>query len=111
VVGGCQDKDYGFFDFHTQIYAFSQNWPPGNIVKPLPLKRWKRTSGHQKKPLMPEPKRTGQHQEPGKERQDTQVVSLPNPTHWCSRIYDKNKEPLRPIMKEDLGSGSFFICY
>ena len=28
VVRGCQDKDYGFFDFHVQIYSFSQNWPP-----------------------------------------------------------------------------------
>ena len=52
-----------------------------------------------------------QHQEPGKERQDTQVVSLPNLTLCCGRIYDMkmNKEPLRPNMKEDLGSGSFFI--
>jgi hypothetical protein len=32
------------------------------------------------KTLMHEPKRTGQHQEPGKERQYTQVVPLPNPT-------------------------------
>ena len=23
VVRGCQDKDYGFFDFHIQIYTFS----------------------------------------------------------------------------------------
>lgn len=46
---------------------------------------------------------------PGKERQYTQVVPLPNLTLCCSRKYDKNKEPLRPIMKEDLGQGGSFF--
>ena len=64
------------YQSHTNIII-----PPKTTPKALSIEDEKeRTSGHQKKPLMPEPKRTGQHQEPGKERQDTQVVSLPNTT-------------------------------
>ena len=36
AVTGCQDKEYGFFDFHTQIYNFSSNWLNGKMVKGFP---------------------------------------------------------------------------
>ena len=39
-------------------------------------------NGHQKKPLMPEPKRTGQHQEPVQGKLGTKAVIEPTLYLW-----------------------------
>ena len=56
---------------------------------------------------MPEPKKTRQHQEPGKEKQYTQDISLPNPTSDVSGYMIKNR--FRPRGKCIRAGSSLFV--